>query len=308
MVIASDSGPAVRAIAIAVSMSSRHPSRPIQHRRLAAGSRRSIRAAMTACGSGGRCQRAQHAATITRGVLMADDAAVTDLTDAVQIAERCSEDLPLVVLRMTLGTALTYRDSAGRERGVAMLAELRDTCIKERYGLNMVPTLELYIARTTADEDIDGAIQQTRAALEEFTGGAISPIVTEARAFSFNCCWRAVRRTTCWRRRPRSTGWWAHWRALSGSPETSSYCNYVRCWPGRAGTTLFTGNTEIATAQWRMNSASRATCNGRRRWLSGGEGEGGEKGEERVSNTAIAALWPPMPDTAPPRREPEPTA
>jgi len=101
---------------------------------------------------------------------MADDAAVTDLTEAVQIAERCSEDLPLVVLRMTLGTALTYRDSAGRERGVAMLAELRDTCIKERYGLNMVPTLELYIARTTADEDIDRAIQQTRAALEELYG------------------------------------------------------------------------------------------------------------------------------------------
>lgn len=101
---------------------------------------------------------------------MADDAAVTDLTEAVQIAERCSEDLPLVVLRMTLGTALTYRDSAGRERGVAMLAELRDTCIKERYGLNMVPTLELYIARTTADDDIDRAIQQTRAALEELYG------------------------------------------------------------------------------------------------------------------------------------------
>jgi len=51
-----------------------------------------------------------------------------------------------------------------------MLAELRDTCIKERYGLNMVPTLELYIARTTADEDIDRAIQQTRAALEELFG------------------------------------------------------------------------------------------------------------------------------------------
>jgi len=97
-------------------------------------------------------------------------AAVTGLTEAVQIAERCSEDLPLVILRMTLGTALTYRDSAGRERGVAMLAELRDTCIKERYGLNMVPTLELYIARTTADEDIDRAIQQTRAALEELYG------------------------------------------------------------------------------------------------------------------------------------------
>jgi adenylate cyclase len=109
-------------------------------------------------------------ATIAKGVLLADDAALTDITEAVQIAERCSEDLPLVLLRITLGTALTYRDPASRERGVAMLAEMRDTCIKERYALNMVPALVLYMARATADDDIDRAIQHARTALEELFG------------------------------------------------------------------------------------------------------------------------------------------
>src|SRR6476619_133571 len=208
-------------------------------------------------------------ATITRGVLMADDAAVNDLTEAVQIAERCSEDLPLVVLRMTLGTALTYRDSAGRERGVAMLAELRDTCIKERYGLNMVPTLELYIARTTADEDIDRAIQQTRAALEELYGwGNFANCDGGTRFLVQLLLARGTENDLLEAEAAIHRLVGTLERALSGSPETSSYCNYVRCWPARAGLTLVTANTEIATAQWRMNSASRATCNGRGRCLS----------------------------------------
>jgi adenylate cyclase len=109
-------------------------------------------------------------ATIAKGVLLADDAALADITEAAQIAERSSEDLPLLVLRMTLGTALTYRDSASRERGLAVLAQLRDTCIKERYALNMVPALELYITRATGDEDVDRAIQQARTALNELFG------------------------------------------------------------------------------------------------------------------------------------------
>jgi hypothetical protein len=105
--------------------------------------------------------------TIAWDVLLADDAALTEITKALQLAERCSEDLPLVQLRMTLGFALVHRDSAADvARGVAMLAELRDTCIKERYALNVVPGLELYLAQDAATEDIDRAIQRARAATE----------------------------------------------------------------------------------------------------------------------------------------------
>jgi adenylate cyclase len=105
---------------------------------------------------------------IGRGMILPDDAALKEITEALQLAERGSEDMPLVLLRMTLGIALTYRDSAAdRARGVAMLADLRETCITERYALNVVSGLELYLARDAADEDIDRAVQQARAATEE---------------------------------------------------------------------------------------------------------------------------------------------
>jgi hypothetical protein len=102
-----------------------------------------------------------------RGMLVPDDAAIDEITEALHLAERGSEDMPLVLLRMTLGMALTYRNSADRARGMAVLAELRDTCIKERYALNIVPGLELYLAQGAADEDIDRAIQQARTATQE---------------------------------------------------------------------------------------------------------------------------------------------
>jgi len=105
------------------------------------------------------------------GVLLADDAALTEINEAFQLAERSSEDLPLVLLRMTLGIALVHRDSAAdRARGVAMLDELRDTCIKEHYALNIVSGLELFIAREAASKDIDRALQRARAAVEELFG------------------------------------------------------------------------------------------------------------------------------------------
>ena len=107
---------------------------------------------------------------IGRRVLSADDAALAEITEAFQLAERCSEDLPVVLLRMTLGIALTFRDSTDRARGLVMLAELRDTCLKERYALNIVSGLELYLAQEEASENLDRAIQRARAATEEVLG------------------------------------------------------------------------------------------------------------------------------------------
>ena len=105
---------------------------------------------------------------IGRGALLADDVALSEITEVFQLAERSSEDLPLVLLRMSLGIALVHRQSPeDRARGVAMLAELRDTCLTERYALNVVSGLELHMAREAADEDIDRAIRQARAATDE---------------------------------------------------------------------------------------------------------------------------------------------
>jgi adenylate cyclase len=113
---------------------------------------------------------------IGRGALAADDVALREITEAFRLAERSSEDLPLVLLRMSLGIALVHRQfPEDRARGVAMLTELRDTCVKERYALNIVSGLELFIAREVANEDIDRAIRQARVATDElFTSGNIA--------------------------------------------------------------------------------------------------------------------------------------
>jgi adenylate cyclase len=107
---------------------------------------------------------------VGRGIQLPGDASVAEITEALRLAERCSEDLPLVLLRMTLGIALTFRGPADRAYGLAVLAELCDTCIKERYALNIVPSLQLYHAREAANENIDPAIHKAQIATEELFG------------------------------------------------------------------------------------------------------------------------------------------
>ena len=59
---------------------------------------------------------------ISGGVLLADDAALRDIEEALEIIERSSEDFALGWARWALGMALVHRDSrAERDRGVAVL-------------------------------------------------------------------------------------------------------------------------------------------------------------------------------------------
>jgi adenylate cyclase len=59
---------------------------------------------------------------ISSGVLLADDAVLRDIEEALRIAERSSDDLALGLSWFTLGVALMHRDSpAERERALAVL-------------------------------------------------------------------------------------------------------------------------------------------------------------------------------------------
>ena len=59
---------------------------------------------------------------IPGGVLLADDAALRDIEEALEITERSSEDFALGLARCALGIALVHRESpAERERGLAVL-------------------------------------------------------------------------------------------------------------------------------------------------------------------------------------------
>ena len=111
--------------------------------------------------------RFKYAPAIPRGVLLADDAALRDIETAFKFAERSSDDVALVQLRMTLGITLVHHASADLQRGFDMLAQVRATCIEKHFGLNVVPILDLYLARQrVAIGDLDGAVTQLRALTE----------------------------------------------------------------------------------------------------------------------------------------------
>ena len=103
------------------------------------------------------------------GVMRADDAALANIDEALQVAERSSDDIALGLARLTMGIALAQRDSAAeRERGAAVLAQVREMCLAERFYLSELPVVEVYAARErAAGGDHDGALQLIRQAVDD---------------------------------------------------------------------------------------------------------------------------------------------
>jgi class 3 adenylate cyclase len=101
--------------------------------------------------------------------LLADDAALELIEEAVQIAERSADDFALGHARYALGLALMHRDApADRERGLTALEQLRDMCQRDHWTLSEVPEIEAFIAFEQASRgDPDGAIATLRAAVDD---------------------------------------------------------------------------------------------------------------------------------------------
>ena len=106
---------------------------------------------------------------IPGGVLLADDAALRDIEEALEIIERSSEDFALGLARCALGMALVHRESpAERERGLAVLGQVRDMCLHGRFYQYSLASVDVYTARERARRgDRDGAIPQMRAAIDD---------------------------------------------------------------------------------------------------------------------------------------------
>ena len=74
---------------------------------------------------------------IPYGVLRADDSAVREIEEAVQTAAGLSDDDALGMVKFTLGIALVHRDAAAdRQRGLELLAQVRDMWLRERSFLH----------------------------------------------------------------------------------------------------------------------------------------------------------------------------
>jgi adenylate cyclase len=110
-----------------------------------------------------------YTSAIAMGVMLADDGALTNIDEALQVAERSSDDIALGLARMTMGIALAHRDSpAERERGASVLAQVREMCLAERFYASELPLIEVYAARErAAGGDRDGALQLIRKAVDD---------------------------------------------------------------------------------------------------------------------------------------------
>ncbi len=103
------------------------------------------------------------------GVLRADDSTVRASEEAVQTAERASDDVALVVAEYGLVAALLYREAAAdRHRGLELIVQARDISLRKQVGLQALPVLELWAARERARRgDRDAAIAVMRQAVDE---------------------------------------------------------------------------------------------------------------------------------------------
>ena len=112
----------------------------------------------------------KHGWTITNGVLLADDTAVRELDDALQIAERSGDDTALGLAKYVLGLALGTRDDAAdRQRGLELLAQVRDMCLHGRFYRSELQGLEAADAVDRARRgDPDGAIPVIRSVVNDF--------------------------------------------------------------------------------------------------------------------------------------------
>ena len=103
-----------------------------------------------------------------------DPTALRETRDALQTAERTSDDYTLCLAQLTRGLALV-RHIGHREEGFNLLKQAREAAVKEGFTMNALAVVDPEIAREKArNGDIDGAIQLSRAAIDDmFAKGAL---------------------------------------------------------------------------------------------------------------------------------------
>jgi adenylate cyclase len=109
----------------------------------------------------------KYVASIPFGALPPDATAMRETAEALQIAERSSDDFVLFMGRLGRGLALVTRDGPQREAGLDLFTQARDMAVAERFSLSALaivdPEFALEKARTG---DLDGAIEMVRAVVD----------------------------------------------------------------------------------------------------------------------------------------------
>ena len=106
----------------------------------------------------------KYVASIPFGALPPDAAAMRETAEALQIAERSSDDFILGMGRLSRGLALVTRDGPQREAGLDLFTQTRDAAVTERFSLSALTIVDPEFAMEKARTgDLDGAIEMVRA-------------------------------------------------------------------------------------------------------------------------------------------------
>ena len=114
-----------------------------------------------------------YGAAIYTGVILADDVALRDIQEALDIAERSAEDLALGFALMTMGAALVEANSAAADRGLQLLRRVHEMSVGDRFYRCHLPLINAFIGRGVARcGDREGALPMLRSANDDlFAGG-----------------------------------------------------------------------------------------------------------------------------------------
>ncbi len=105
------------------------------------------------------------------------------MTETLSQAEQSGEDIALGLAQSNLGIALVYRGGDSRAQGLELLTRVRESALRQRHSRTAIPLIDAIVASDrTRQGDLDGAIELSRAAVEEESNGGgadVDPMVTD---------------------------------------------------------------------------------------------------------------------------------
>jgi len=109
---------------------------------------------------------------ILHGVLRPSEAIIHEMTRILTEAEQTGEDVTLGMAKANVAFALLHRGGDSREYGLDLLSQVRDLARRQRYSRTAIPMIDIFVAQDRALRcELDGAIELSRAVVEEEIGG-----------------------------------------------------------------------------------------------------------------------------------------
>jgi class 3 adenylate cyclase len=114
--------------------------------------------------------------SIVHGVVVATESSICEIAEALQVAERCADDIALGVSRVSMALVLLQQHSeADRQRGLELLQQVAEMCREGRYYQSETPVIVMYNAFEKARRgDGEDAVALMRKAVDDlFVGGQL---------------------------------------------------------------------------------------------------------------------------------------